>query len=138
MAALLIYSNHCKFSVELLGFINSKQQLSQIVRLHDVNMYGIPEQYKKYINVVPTLLTKNGKIFVGGEIKKWLLSLLPSEFTNYSLMSSGLGCSLTGEEDDDSMFGLDSYGQSLQPPITPELQAKISSNVSEAYNTNKR
>jgi len=137
MAALLIYSNRCKASVELLTFINSKQQLSQIVRLHDVNMYGVPEQYKKYINRVPTLLTKNGKIFVGAEIKKWLVSLLPSEFTNFSICGSGLGASLDGDEED-NLFDLDSYGQSLQPAMTSELQAKISQSVNEAYNTNKR
>jgi hypothetical protein len=100
-------------------------------------MYGVPDQYKKYINRVPTLLTKNGKIFVGAEIKKWLLSLLPSEFTNFSLSGPSFGSSLDGEEDD-NIFELDSYGQSLQPAITPELQAKINQSVNEAYNTNKR
>jgi hypothetical protein len=40
--------------------------------------------------------------------------------------------------DDDSIFDLSNYGQSLQPAMTPELQAKISKSVAEAYDTIKK
>jgi hypothetical protein len=133
MAALLICSHKCKHSIEILNYIEMTPQLKQMVQIHDVNRLGVPPQHAKQITRVPTMLTKNGKILVGGEIKKWLESLLPSTFTNCDLNScrsfGGSLASLDGNEDGDSIFSLDNYGQSLQPAMTPELQSKISKPV---------
>lgn len=43
---------------------------------------------------------------------------------------------LDDEENDSEMFSLDSYGQSLQPAMTRELEEKINKDVSKgvAYN----
>lgn len=139
MSALLIYSQRCQHSIKIIQYIHSNEQLKQLVRFHDVNALGVPPQYAKQINRVPTMLTKNGKILVGEEIKQWLQSLLPNEISNCTLGGMSLGCSLDGDGEDGScFFNLDSYGQSLQPAMTPELQAKISQSVNEAFNTNKR
>jgi len=49
------------------------------------------------------------------------------------------GCSTTtldGREGSGDLFGLDDYGRSLQPAMTPELEDKISQSVSDAYNKN--
>ena len=138
MSALLVYSDKCTFCKDVMSYVSSNEQLSQIVRYHNVNTLGLPPQYQKQITRVPTLLTKNGKILVGKEIKQWLSSLLPVEFTSCSLGGGFGSSSIDGNDDNDSMFSLDSYGQSLQPAITPELQARISQSVNEAYNTNKR
>ena len=138
MSALLIYSNKCKHSQIVIQYINSNQQLKQIVKFHDVNLYGVPQQYAKYITRVPTMLTKNGKFLVGNEIKNWLESLLPNEFTSCSLYGCGLGTNLDNSDDSDNIFSLDNYGVSLQPAMTQELQDRISKSVNEAFNTNKR
>lgn len=138
MSALLVYSNRCKHSQNVIQYINSNQQLKQIVKFHDVNLYGVPQNYAKYINRVPTMLTKNGKVLVGREIKNWLESLLPSEFTSCSINDCGLGSNLDNTDDSDNIFNLDDYGVSLQPAMTQELQDKISQSVNEAFNTNKR
>lgn len=139
MSALLIYSNRCSHSKDIINFVNNHSQLKQIVQLHDVNTMGIPPQYANKINRVPTLLTKNGKLLVGNEVKQWLQSLLPSDITNCPLGTGGIGSwSLDGEDDDDSIFSLNSYGQSLQPAITSDLQQKINQQVGEAFNQNKR
>ena len=48
--ALLVYSPKCAHSVETLEFINGRDQLRAIVRLHDVNQLGftqITKQRKK-------------------------------------------------------------------------------------------
>lgn len=132
MSALLIYSTKCKHSMECVQFIYSEPQLRQIVQMHDVNLNGVPPQYSRYINRVPTMLTKNGKILVGQEIKTWLRSLLPNTIDNCQLRGS---CSIGGasldnnDDDDDAIFKLDNYGQSLQPAMTPELTAKINQKV---------
>jgi hypothetical protein len=76
---------------------------------------------------------------VGNEVKQWLQSLLPNELSNHQLGGFGLGvCSLEGDEDDGDIFALNNYGQSLQPALTPELQAKINQSVGDAFQQNKR
>jgi hypothetical protein len=86
------------------------------------------------------MLTKNGKLLVGNEIKQWLGSLLPNDITNCTVGGRLCGLSnLDDDDDEDSVFLLDNYGQSLQPAMTPELQARISQNVNETFNnSNKR
>jgi hypothetical protein len=131
--ALLLYSRKCKHSMEIIDFIQQNQQLRQIVRFHDVNSQGIPQQYSNKITRVPTMLTQNGKFLVGAEIKQWLLSLLPNqEWDNHGFGGIKFASNLDGEEDG-GLFSLNNYGQSLQPALTPELQAKIDKGVSEAY-----
>jgi hypothetical protein len=134
MAALLVYSQKCKPSIEILQFLETVPQLKQMVQTHDVNKFGIPQQYAKQITHVPTMLTKDRKILVGKEIKAWLDSLLPNKFSTcdlFSCKSFGSGmASLDGSESaDEGMFSLDNYGQTLQPAMTKELQDKINKPV---------
>lgn len=132
MAALLIYSARCQHSMQLVQYIFQNDQFKRIVQLHDVNQYGVPQQYARYITRVPTMLTKNGKILVGKEIKAWLDSLITSSIENCQLGGKcGLMVSsLDGSEmGDDSLFDLNNYGQSLQPAMTPELIQKINQKV---------
>jgi hypothetical protein len=133
MSALLVFSPKCKHSIEILNFIESAPQLKQLVQFHDVSTRGVPPQYSRQITRVPTMLTKNGKILVGQEIKAWLQSLLPNTFTNCDLNScknfGGGLASLDGSDDSGGIFMLENYGQSLQPAMTPELQSKISKPV---------
>jgi hypothetical protein len=130
--SLLIYSPRCKHSMEVIEYINQHKQLKQIVHYHNINTQGIPPAYRNKITRVPTMLTKNGKILVGNEIKNWLDSLLPTEeLSNWGF--SG-GCSMTtldGEDNDAAVFSLDNYGQSLQPAMTRELEEKINRDVSK-------
>jgi len=99
-----------------------------------VNTLGIPQQYKGKITSVPTLLTSNGKFLVGSEVIQWFTSLLPNDISNCDIMGSGVQlCSIDDETCDDNFFSLDNYGQSLQPIMTPELEAKIKQNVTDAY-----
>lgn len=131
--ALLIYSNRCSHSQEILQFIDKHVQLKQVVRLHDVNTMGVPPQYNQKINRVPTLLTKDGRFLVGNEAKSWLQSILPEPvITNCDMYGKCSMSNLDGSGDG-ALFSLDNYGQSLQPPMTDELQKKISANVSDAF-----
>ena len=71
---------------------------------------------------------------MGREIHNWLQSLLPVQ----ELETCGFGgitsTTLDGESSKD-MFALDSYGQSLQPAMTSELEAKISRKVEDSAYT---
>lgn len=131
--SLLIYSPRCKHSMDVIEYINKVPQLKQLVHYHNINTQGIPPNYKNKINRVPTMLTKTGKILVGNEIKNWLDSLLPKKDVDHAWIG-GMGCSMTSLDGDTStsdMFRLDEYGKSLQPAMTPELQEKISRDVSK-------
>lgn len=135
--SLLIFSPKCSHSMDVVNYINKHTQLRQIVQFHNVNTMGIPPQYRSNITRVPTMLTKNGKILVGKEIQNWLESLLPVQ----DLETCGFGkCEMTTLEGEGSsvLFGLDEYGRSLQPAMTPELEAKISRSVTEAYGDIKK
>ena len=135
--SLLIYSPRCKHSMEVIEYINRQPQLKQIVGFHNVNTQGIPPAYRNKINRVPTMLTKNGKILVGNEIKNWLDSLLPNkEVSNWGFSGACSMTTLDGDDNDTDIFTLDNYGQSLQPAMTRELEEKISRDVSKgiAYN----
>ena len=138
--SLLIYSPRCKHSMEVIEYINRQPQLKQLVGFHNVNTLGIPPAYRNKIDRVPTMLTKNGKLLVGNEIKNWLNSLLPNnEWSHYEFGAfGGSMTSLDGkDDDDDNAFSLDNYGVSLQPAMTKELEAKINRSVNEAYNNIK-
>ncbi len=130
--SLLIYSPRCKFSMEVVDYIKKHHQLKQIVQYHNINTQGIPQSYKSKITRVPTMLTQNGKILVGNEIKNWLDSLLPNkEIGNWGFSGACSMTTLDDEDNDTELFALDSYGQSLQPAMTKELEAKIGRDVSK-------
>ena len=131
--SLLIYSPRCKFSMDIIEYVKQHQQLKQLVHYHNINTQGIPSSYKNKITRVPTMLTQNGKILVGSEIKNWLESLLPAKEVMHSCIG-GMSCgmsSLDGKGDNANMFALDDYGKALQPPMTKELEAKISKDVGQ-------
>jgi len=130
--SLLIYSPRCKHSMDVIEYINKVPQLKQLVHYHNINTQGIPPNYKNKINRVPTMLTKNGKILVGNEIKNWLDSLLPKKEVEHSGIGA-FGCSMTSLDGNDntSMFSLEDYGKSLQPAMTKELEEKINREVTK-------
>lgn len=119
--------------MDVIEYINKHAQLKQLVHYHNVNTQGIPPNYRNKINRVPTMLTKNGKILVGTEIKNWLDSLLPAKEVSHAHIG-GFGCNMTtldGGNGVSDMFSLDDYGRSLQPPMTKELEDKINRDVSK-------
>jgi len=118
--------------MDVIEYINKVPQLKQLVHYHNINTQGIPPNYKNKINRVPTMLTKNGKILVGNEIKNWLDSLLPKKEVEHSGIGA-FGCSMTSLDGNDntSMFSLEDYGKSLQPAMTKELEEKINREVSK-------
>src|SRR5210317_234798 len=131
--SLLIYSPRCIHSMDVIDYINKHPQLKQLVHYHNVNTQGVPPNYRNKINRVPTMLTKNGKVLVGNEIKNWLDSLLPAkEITQAGLGSMACGMtSLDGGGGVSDMFSLDDYGRTLQPPMTKELEEKINRDVTK-------
>jgi hypothetical protein len=126
--ALLVYSDRCQYSHEILKYIQGQPALSPIIRFWNVTVQGVPHQK---ITRVPTLVTDEGKMLVGSEVKAWLESMVPCDFESWD--SVGYCQNLDGSEMDGDLFDLEKYGTSLQPRITPDLEAKINTNPSQAY-----
>ena len=124
--ALLVYSDKCKWSQDTMTYIKTQPALLEIVRFWNVNDQGLPS---KKITRVPTLVTNDGKMLVGQEVMAWLESMLPCDFESWE---SGAGSNLDGT-DTPGMFEFDRYGESLQPRLTPELEARIGGDVQDAY-----
>ena len=131
--ALLVYSDKCKFSQEIIAFIKTQPALIEIIRFHNVTTAGVPS---KKITRVPTLVTNEGKMCVGAEVKSWLVSMVPTDFESWET-GGGLCSNLDGSENA-GLFELDKYGESLQPILTPELEARISMSVTDAYQAQRK
>jgi len=128
--ALLVFSDKCQYSFEIINFIKSNPTLGPMIRYHNVTVHGRPANPN--VKRVPTLVTSDGNIHVGAEVRNWLESMLPIEIENWS--GTGiLTASLDGSDGGPELFSLESYGMSMQPHITPELKAKFSKDVKEAY-----
>ena len=125
--ALLVYSEKCKYSQETISFIKTQPALLEIIRFHNITTDGVPSNK---IPRVPTLVTNEGKMCVGAEVKAWLVSMVPTDFECWD--SAGNLCQNLDGSENPGLFELDRYGESLQPILTPELEAKISMNVNDA------
>lgn len=131
--ATLIYSDRCTHCMEIIQYIQSNPALKPLVRYHNIHKSGVPSSQ---IKRVPSLVTKENTILVGGEVKNWLTSMLPCDFTHYD--GVGIGMSSLDNTESDNLFLLDNYGTSLKPDVSKEVQAKIDANVSEVYNNLKK
>lgn len=124
---VLIYSpqkcEHCKSIIE---FIQSQPALLSVVKLHNIVTHGVP----KGVTRVPTLITDDGKVLVGGDVKNFLEELIPFE-VEYSQLGSQF-------QFESEMFNIDMYGKSLAPPMTSDLEQKISRSVQDAYQSIKK
>ena len=130
--ALLFYSDRCSHSIDLLKWLDKHQQVSKLIRRHDVSIHGVPPKFRQSVKSVPTVITQQGQVMVGQQCMAWVNSLIPPQEVG------GMGGyeGLTNLEDDSGgqgMFTLDNYGQSIQPQITTEMEARINSTVTDAY-----
>jgi hypothetical protein len=126
--ALLVYSEKCQYSHEIINYVKSQPALINIVRFHNVVTHGVPS---KQITRTPTLVTNEGKLLIGREVKNWLESMVPVEFGSWDT-SPDFCSNLDGSECHTNMFELDRYGESLQPELTPELELRITRSVNDA------
>lgn len=124
--ALLVYSDKCKYCADIISFIKSEPSLLTIIRFHNITTQGIPH---KKITRVPTLVTNEGTLCVGTEVKAWVSSMIPNDFESWD---PGSTCSNLDGSENSNMFELDNYGASLQPQLTDEMEARINMNVSDA------
>jgi hypothetical protein len=129
--AMLVYSDRCQYSQQILRKVQENPALLKVLQFHNVTTQGVPN---KQVTRVPTLLTSDGKVLVGHEVKAWVESMIPVQ--EFETLDSFRGTTMLDESDlqtAGSMFDLDMYGASLAPMMTQELEEKINKKVQDAY-----
>ncbi|NBS68523.1 hypothetical protein EBT31_06365 [bacterium] len=124
--SVLVFSERCKHCIEIIKYIQQHPELQTVVRFHNINK-GVPNRVTR----VPTLLTSDGKILVGGEVKAWLESMLPSSFSEYE-SSNMCMASLDNTDCDNRLFDLNQYGQSLKPNVSREIEERMNMTIEQA------
>lgn len=125
--ATLVYAENCKYCRDVIQFVHDNPVLGKVVGFHDVRN-GVP----KGVTRVPTVITSQGNLIVGGDIKPWLQQLIPPQ--DFECMSGK--CSMSTLDFTDEVgdyFSFENYGASLKPMMTPDLEAKINRSVQDAY-----
>jgi hypothetical protein len=126
--ALLVFSDRCQYCHEILKLVEREPSIQPVLRFWNITTQGVPS---KKITRVPTLVTDEGKMMVGAEVKNWIESMIPSDIESFD--SANFTFNLDGSDTRDSIFNIEKYGASLQPIITPELETKINEDPSVAY-----
>ena len=129
MAGVMVVSERCPYSAEVINFIKEHPVLIPLVKIHIIDREGVPEGVKR----VPMVITASGEKHVGIEVLRWLESMIPTSFEGVC-GASGM-CSNFDEPADEvgDNFPLDAYGISLAPPMTKDLKEKIERSVNDAY-----
>ena len=129
--SLLIFSQKCSHSKDVIAFIQKHPQLKQIVHYHDVNVHGLPMKYRDRITGFRPCSRRMENInWVGN---KKLVAVAVAERADFH-HEFGSACNMGGIDGgdvSDDTFALDGYGQALAPPITPELEKKINAPVGQ-------
>jgi hypothetical protein len=112
--------------------IRENPALVHLIRFHNVSQLGVPS---KQITRVPTLVTNDGKLLVGNDVRQWIESMKPeqhvSEFDQSVLAGSMLDESDTNEAG--NFFDIENFHQTLAPTMTRELEERINRKVTDAY-----
>ena len=130
--ATLVYSDRCPYCAQVIQEIRENPALIHMIHFHNVSQLGVPS---KQITRVPTLVTNDGKILVGNDVRQWIESMKPEqnveEFDQSTLATSMLDESDANESGD--FFDIEHFHRSLAPPMTRDLEEKINRKVQDAY-----
>ena len=130
--ATLVYSDRCPYCAQVIQEIRENPALIHMIHFHNVSQLGVPS---KQITRVPTLVTNDGKILVGNDVRQWIESMKPEqnveEFDQSTLAGSMLDESDANESGD--FFDIEHFHRSLAPPMTRDLEEKINRKVQDAY-----
>jgi len=123
MFAILVFSPKCPHCNEVYGILKQTPYLDKI-QLHNIHEKPVPDEHKQMLTHVPAVITKDGALLLGTEVKRWATELIPCEvesFCNSKFASFDGNPNLVP-----NLYNLDLYGSPLAPPLTPEIEAKIS------------
>jgi hypothetical protein len=130
--ATLVYSDKSPYCEQVLLDIRENPSLVHVIRVHNVSTHGVPS---RQITRVPTLVTNDGKLLVGNDVRKWIESMKPEERVE-EFDQSGLAVSSLDDTDGNDAgdyFDIDNFNAPLAPPMTRELEERVNRKVMDAY-----
>ena len=132
--ATLVYSDKCQYCAQVIRSIQENPALLHIVKFHNVMTQGVPS---RQITRVPTIVTHDGKILVGTEVKAWIESMITHQDVEASMAFGPAATMLEGDNDEDvgDFFDLNNYGAELKPYMSKELEERINRKVQDAYSS---
>jgi len=130
--ATLVYSDRCPYCTQVIQEIRENPALVHIIRFHNVSTSGVPS---KQITRVPTLITNDGNLIVGNDVRQWIESMKPQEVVEEFDQTTLLGSMLDDSDlnDPGDFFDIDNFHKPLAPPMTRELEEKINNKVTDSY-----
>ena len=130
--ATLVYSDKCPYCTQVIQEIRENPSLIHMIRFHNVTTQGVPS---RQITRVPTLVTNDGKLLVGNDVRRWIESMKPEERVEEfdQTVLSGATLDDTDGNDAGDYFDIDNFNMPLAPPMTRELEEKVNKKVSDAY-----
>jgi glutaredoxin-related protein len=130
--ATLVYSDKCPYCSQVIQEIRENPALIHMIRFHNVSTQGVPS---KQITRVPTLVTNDGRLLVGNDVRKWIESMKPEEKVEEfdQTVLSGAMLDDTHDNDAGNYFDIDHFNMPLAPPMTRELEEKVNRKVTDAY-----
>lgn len=130
--ATLVYSDKCPYCAQVIQEIRENPALIHMIRFHNVSTQGVPS---RQITRVPTLVTNDGNLLVGNDVRKWIETMKPEERVEEfdQTVLSGASLDDTHENDAGNFFDISHFNMPLAPPMTRELEEKINRKVADAY-----
>ena len=131
--ATLVYSDKCQYCAQVIRLIQENPALLHVIKFHNVTTLGVPS---RQITRVPTIVTHDGKILVGTEVKAWIESMIINQDVDASMAFGPATTSLDGNDDDvGDFFDLNNYGAELKPYMTKDLEERVNRKVQDAYSS---
>jgi hypothetical protein len=126
MFAIMLYSPRCEHCLEIFGLLE-QCPFKDSIKYQDIHKEPIPEEYRKVLTHVPGIITEDGRLLMGLEVKQWVLALMPTEVESFDHLKLA---SFDGNPNIvPGLFDIESYGAPLAPPMTPELESKINKKI---------
>ena len=126
MSCLFVYSLRSDYCKTIHSFINDNDILKTLVKMHDVNVMGVPPKIER----VPSLITPDGNVIIGSDIRTYLDDLLYQDIEPVDTFKNTYGIDGTHTTD---LCDIENFGKSIQPKMTKELEEKINTKVEDAY-----
>lgn len=130
--ATLVYSDRCPYCAQVIQEIRENPALLHIIQFHNVSQLGVPS---KQITRVPTLVTNDGKLLVGNDVRQWIEKMKPDQNVEEFDQSALAGSMLDESDANDAgnFFDVEHFHRTLAPPMTRDLEEKINRKVQDAY-----
>lgn len=134
--SVFIYSSRCEPSMDIIKLFKEYPVLQTGVSFYDVlqqrGLHGLHPIVAQNVKSLPSMVTRDGKLYVGNAQIKGLLQRYLPEDPIQQYQPYNYTTAIDGRDDSDNLFNVNQYGMDRASQLTPEMQRRIMTNVSSA------